>query len=131
MITLHAVTHLVATTAHAMEASLEMASAVKVCSNYNEVNLDGSYKWKSRMLYWPAPMRICYVDINECDASNGGCEQRCNNTIGSFYCSCDIGYRLDNNGFNCNGVHVADLQVQNIHEVFESWLNLISTFNRY
>ena len=38
MTTLHAVTHLVATTAHAMEASLEMASAVKVCNNYNEVN---------------------------------------------------------------------------------------------
>jgi len=30
---LHAVTHLAATTAHAMEASLEMASAVKVSGN--------------------------------------------------------------------------------------------------
>ena len=68
-----------------------------------------------------------YVDINECDASNGGCEQRCNNTIGSFYCSCDIGYQLDSNGYDCNGAHVADLQVQYIHKVSESWLNLIST----
>ena len=53
------------------------------------------------------------VDINECDTSNGGCEQRCSNTVGSFYCSCDIGYQLDNNGFNCTGEHRADLQAQN------------------
>ena len=75
------------------------------------------------MLYWPAPMHLYYVDINECDASNGGCEQRCNNTTGSFYCSCEMGYQLDNNGFDCNGVHLADLQVQNIW-VFIKSLNL-------
>ena len=36
MTTLHAVTHLAAMNACAMEASLEMASAVKVSGNYNE-----------------------------------------------------------------------------------------------
>ena len=42
-------------------------------------------------------------DVDECVASNGGCEQLCNNTIGSFYCSCDTGYQLDVNGSNCTG----------------------------
>ena len=32
------------------------------------------------------------IDINECAMSNGGCSQMCNNTNGSFVCSCTIGY---------------------------------------
>ena len=36
---------------------------------------------------------IC-SDINECDTSNGGCNQICINTIGSFFCECDPGYEL-------------------------------------
>ena len=27
----------------------------------------------------------------------------CNNTIGSFNCSCDLGYQLDENRLNCSG----------------------------
>ena len=42
-------------------------------------------------------------DINECETINGGCEQICTNAIGSFACSCGIGYLLDGNGFNCTG----------------------------
>ena len=30
-----------------------------------------------------------FLDINECDVGNGGCEQTCRNTIGSFECLCD------------------------------------------
>ena len=44
------------------------------------------------------------VDINECDDSNGGCEQTCQNTQGSFYCSCWNGYGLDANKYNCSGI---------------------------
>ena len=43
------------------------------------------------------------IDINECETGNGGCEQMCSNTIGSFVCSCDVGFRLDGNGLNCHG----------------------------
>ena len=48
-------------------------------------------------------MSSCSIDINECETANGGCEQMCSNTIGSFACSCDVGYRLDSNGLNCSG----------------------------
>ena len=32
----------------------------------------------------------------------------CNNTIGSFHCSCRTGYLLDGNGFNCSGEQYLD-----------------------
>ena len=35
------------------------------------------------------------LDINECDELNGGCSHYCNNTDGSYYCSCPVGYELD------------------------------------
>ena len=33
-------------------------------------------------------------DINECSINNGNCSQLCNNTIGSFVCSCLPGYQV-------------------------------------
>ena len=42
-------------------------------------------------------------DVNECQTSNGGCEQVCTNTIGSFECSCNRGFSLSSDGVNCNG----------------------------
>ena len=43
------------------------------------------------------------IDINECETANGGCEQLCSNIIGSFVCSCGVGYWLNENGLNCSG----------------------------
>ena len=45
------------------------------------------------------------TDINECDVDNGECEHLCNNTDGSYYCSCHRGYQLlENDTFNCTGM---------------------------
>ena len=43
------------------------------------------------------------TDIDECGTNNGGCEHSCNNTVGTFECYCDSGYRLEENGLNCSG----------------------------
>lgn len=40
-------------------------------------------------------------DINECANSSGGCEQKCTNTPGSFFCVCDEGFLLDVDGVSC------------------------------
>ncbi len=45
-----------------------------------------------------------YVDINECNTNNGGCDQVCTDTDGSFMCSCNSGYLLSEDGVSCNGI---------------------------
>ncbi|XP_067652542.1 fibrillin-2-like [Haliotis asinina] len=50
---------------------------------------------------------VCCIqtDVNECLTANGGCDSnaRCDNTIGSFTCTCNNGYSGD--GFNCTDVN--------------------------
>ena len=46
---------------------------------------------------------ILNVDIDECSIANGGCEDVCINTNGSFYCLCLPGFQLKNNLF-CSGI---------------------------
>ena len=43
------------------------------------------------------------LDINECITDNGGCEQSCHNTIGSYYCSCNNNYTLNTDHHHCDG----------------------------
>lgn len=45
----------------------------------------------------------CFTDINECQNNNGGCSQTCENTDGSYLCSCSQGYQLTDNGYTCDG----------------------------
>jgi len=33
------------------------------------------------------------TDINECDQKNGGCQQVCTNTPGSYKCGCEKGFK--------------------------------------
>eukprot|EP00058_Branchiostoma_floridae_P027599 XP_002613090.1 hypothetical protein BRAFLDRAFT_89972 [Branchiostoma floridae] len=42
------------------------------------------------------------TDLDECVADNGGCDQHCVNSVGSYHCSCDDGYNLLN-GRTCRG----------------------------
>ncbi|XP_055381621.1 dorsal-ventral patterning protein tolloid isoform X2 [Condylostylus longicornis] len=44
---------------------------------------------------------IFFTDIDECAVNNGGCQQECKNTIGSYICSCHNGYTLHDNGHDC------------------------------
>jgi len=41
------------------------------------------------------------IDINECEL--GYCNQLCNNTAGSFICSCQDGYALGSDNRTCTG----------------------------
>ena len=59
-------------------------------------------------------------DVNECKKINAttttgketttntislaGCDQQCHNTNGSFFCSCNKGYRLLNDNTTCEGM---------------------------
>ena len=47
-------------------------------------------------------MSNCHTDIDECNEGNHKCEQVCENSIGSYQCSCFDGYMLHGN-FSCQG----------------------------
>ena len=66
----------------------------------------------SLKIEFPALVLFAYVffsalllDINECDILNGGCSDYCNNTNGSYYCSCPVGYELVDQEL-CNGEYI-------------------------
>lgn len=43
-----------------------------------------------------------HVDINECEGAP--CDHGCENTVGSFECSCAAGYTLNSNRLRCDGM---------------------------
>ena len=43
-----------------------------------------------------------FSDVDECLVGNGGCWHNCHNLPGSYNCSCDDGYMLDQRGFICS-----------------------------
>ena len=46
------------------------------------------------------------IETNECAASPSPCEHSCTNTDGSFQCSCNNGYLLDDDRRSCDGIYV-------------------------
>ena len=58
------------------------------------------------MIYIHVVYYFIFTDINECAESNGGCSHNCNNTEGSFECSCRDGYILDSDRKNCLGIRL-------------------------
>ena len=48
-----------------------------------------------------------FSDYDECTGNNGGCDQTCSNTVGSFFCSCGDGYMLDVDMTSCNGIIIS------------------------
>lgn len=47
-----------------------------------------------------------FTDINECDPDNPRhrCSQICENTPGSYNCSCEKGFELNKDGYECEGM---------------------------
>ncbi len=46
-----------------------------------------------------------FLDINECELSGqGGCQQECLNTHGTYRCQCRSGYRLASDGRSCDAL---------------------------
>jgi hypothetical protein len=43
------------------------------------------------------------IDVDECAGVND-CQQLCENTVGSYSCSCNIGFTLQADGRNCTGI---------------------------
>jgi len=58
------------------------------------------------------PYTLSYVSLNgtvcndtcECNINNGGCEQECQNSYGSYTCCCDPGFQLACDNRHCDDV---------------------------
>ena len=48
-------------------------------------------------------MFVHVTDHDECLLGHHGCQQKCNNFLGSFYCSCNSGYELKKDNKTCSG----------------------------
>ena len=48
---------------------------------------------------------LCFIhpDCDECQLNFHGCEHGCVNIIGSYTCTCRVGYELNSNQRNCDG----------------------------
>ena len=76
--------------------------------------MDGQsqYNYKCVLMYYTSECfcfsSAClpYSDIDECAEGTHQCEQNCHNNIGSYTCSCDIGYRLNVDLRGCDGTNV-------------------------
>ena len=49
------------------------------------------------------------LDANECNSVTPVCGQICTNTEGSYECSCNTGYVLNNNGISCDGMYMLNV----------------------
>ena len=47
-----------------------------------------------------------FTDVNECLLNNGNCSQNCTDTIGSYTCSCYVGYTLNDDRRTCAGKEI-------------------------
>ena len=54
------------------------------------------------------------TDIDECATGNGGCYHNCENSVGSYSCSCRTGYTLGSDSRSCNGTYVHSFLVNNL-----------------
>lgn len=59
-------------------------------------------KSRLRALLHAGCVAVFCADVDECSKRNGGCDHQCNNTMGSYRCSCHHGYMLVGRHM-CNG----------------------------
>ena len=58
-------------------------------------------KGPRNMMFPPYNYDVRFLPADECTAGTHGCQQQCQNTAGSYTCSCGTGYTLDSNGHTC------------------------------
>ena len=73
---------------------------------------------------WPCP--CSNADINECLGNDHECNHVCINTMGSYLCSCNVGYELSANQKTCVGKQF----VVPIHVLYSAFIALYVSGSR-
>lgn len=67
------------------------------------------------------PGQVSIAD--KCLTNNGGCQQNCQNTLESYYCTCNRGFQLENSNFTCNGINFSKRRRRRSEESDEYFMN--------
>ena len=70
------------------------------------------------------------AEVNECDINNGGCEYNCENTEGSYKCSCPTNFFLNNDGHNCTGEFNTYHNYMNLFPNFQFEITILRNKNK-
>ena len=72
-----------------------------------------------------------YLDENECETSNGGCQHQCENINGSYFCHCNDGFFLDGNGKSCSGKReIKQGRVSSCHKFYGGGCYFLAFMNK-
>ncbi|KAM7538912.1 hypothetical protein Aperf_G00000048657 [Anoplocephala perfoliata] len=74
-----------------------------ITSHTNELNLEFYTDGSVQRTGFKA---VFFTDLDECADQNGGCQHICRNTIGSYYCECQPGYKVYGR-FNCKEIGIS------------------------
>ena len=70
-------------------------------------------------------------DVDECSVLNGGCHQVCTNTQGSYYCSCNEGYQLEEDNSTCAGATLTLSEILSLSLSLSQLVIVILTVHYY
>ena len=80
-------------------------------------------------MYKQVCLLILIADINECLDANGGCQQMCSNFPGSYSCSCNNGFILNEDNHNCSGMLLnVCMHIHCVYKLKASCLTLMFVF---
>ena len=57
---------------------------------------------------------VCFSDVNECTERTADCEQTCENTNGSFVCSCIDGYTPNTDNTTCTISKLSHIGIEHL-----------------
>ena len=87
--------------AKTLPVAMLVVAILVTCLSVIPVNVRVSYKHN---YYNAITFTICgcLLDIDECSGVDNKCQQQCNNTMGSYVCSCQSGFHLNTDGTTCS-----------------------------
>lgn len=90
---------------YSTQSILDQAKTILLCELFIDIS-----DWMDKLCF---PVNLCrdvcgdlfiFIDINECRRYPGRlCAHKCENTPGSYYCSCTMGFKLSSDGRSCEG----------------------------
>ena len=67
------------------------------------------------------------IDVDECAESTVGCAQTCSNVPGSYFCSCESGYRLTSDRLGC--VDIDECAGNGLNNCSQTCTNSVGSYN--